>query len=167
MAITYEPIATQTLASAAASITFSSIPATYTDLKMIFVGLGTTAGTGVTLTFNSDTGANYSSVYLQGNGTDAASATNSGNAAITVASVNTTLRTANQLLLEINFFSYTGATNKTLLSLASGNNDTNGGTLSVVGLWRNTAVINTITIASSSSTFAANATATLYGIKNA
>ena len=32
---TYEPIATQTLASAAASITFSSIAATYTDLRLV------------------------------------------------------------------------------------------------------------------------------------
>jgi hypothetical protein len=37
MAKTYEPIATTTLGSAAASITFSSIPATYTDLNNCFI----------------------------------------------------------------------------------------------------------------------------------
>jgi hypothetical protein len=35
MATTYEPIATTTLGTAAAFITFSSIPATYTDLRLV------------------------------------------------------------------------------------------------------------------------------------
>ena len=35
MATTYEPIATTTLGSAAASITFSSIAGTYTDLRLV------------------------------------------------------------------------------------------------------------------------------------
>jgi len=165
MPVTYENIATQTLGSAAASITFSSIPATYTDLRLIFVGLGDTAG-GVTLRFNSDSGANYSSTYLQGNGSAAATANNSGNSSISVAGVNTNLRTANSLLIDVNIFSYTGSTNKTLLSLASGDNSGNGGTLNVVGLWRNTSTINTVAIFAPVN-FSSGATATLYGIKNA
>lgn len=166
MPITYDNIATQTLGSATASIIFSSIPSTYTDLRLIFVGLGDTAG-GVTLRFNSDSGANYSSTYLQGNGSAAATANNSGNSSISVAGVNTNLRTVNPLLLDINIFSYAGATNKTLLSLASAdNNASNGGTLSVVGLWRNTTAINTVAIFAPVN-FSSGAIATLYGIKNA
>ena len=38
MPATYEPIATTTLGSAAASITFSSIAGTYTDLRLVMVG---------------------------------------------------------------------------------------------------------------------------------
>ena len=37
MPATYEPIATTTLGSAATNITFSSIPATYTDLRLVLV----------------------------------------------------------------------------------------------------------------------------------
>jgi hypothetical protein len=39
MPATYEPIATTTLGTAAAFITFSSIPATYTDLRLVIVCL--------------------------------------------------------------------------------------------------------------------------------
>ena len=42
MAITYEPIATTTLGSAAASVTFSSISGSYTDLVLIVVPKATT-----------------------------------------------------------------------------------------------------------------------------
>jgi hypothetical protein len=37
MAITYEPIATTTLGSAAADVTFTSISGTYTDLVLVAV----------------------------------------------------------------------------------------------------------------------------------
>ena len=43
MAITYEPIATNTLGSAAASVTFSSISGTYTDLVVVVSGNGAVA----------------------------------------------------------------------------------------------------------------------------
>ena len=60
---TYEPIATQTLASAAATITFSSIAATYTDLRLIFAK--PIGGSSLLLRFNSDTATNYSWTYLE------------------------------------------------------------------------------------------------------
>jgi len=168
MPATYEPIATQTLGSATATITFSSIPATYTDLRLVFIGFGTTAGSSVFLRFNSDTAANYSSTYLQGNGGGTpTSAGNTGNASINIASVNTVLRTTSPLLCDINIFSYAGSTNKTLLSIASGDNNGNGGTLSVAGLWGSTTAITAVALTASGSTFAAGATATLYGIKAA
>jgi hypothetical protein len=58
---TYEAIATQTLGSAAASVTFSSIPGTYTDLVIVCTPLRVTAGAEeLVFQFNSDTGSNYS-----------------------------------------------------------------------------------------------------------
>jgi hypothetical protein len=58
MATTYEPIATTTLGTAAASITFSSIPATYTDLRLV-VMCKLLAHQLLMFRFNSDTGSNY------------------------------------------------------------------------------------------------------------
>ena len=66
MAATYEPIATTTLGSAASSITFNSIPATYTDLRVVLVGT-TTATANCWLTFNSDGATNYSDTFLYSN----------------------------------------------------------------------------------------------------
>ena len=66
---TYTQIATQTLSSAG-TITFSSIPATYTDL--VFV-LDSGIGGDFWFRFNSDTGSNYSSTFLIGDGTNAVS----------------------------------------------------------------------------------------------
>ena len=66
---TYEPIATTSLPSGGASITFSSIPQTYTDLVLTTSGLAQTGGGGsIALKFNNDTLAsstNYSYIYMR------------------------------------------------------------------------------------------------------
>jgi hypothetical protein len=85
MPATYEPIATTTLGSAASSITFSSIPATYTDLRLSV----TTADAGATATylalqFNSDTGANYSRTRITGNGSTATSNRTTGDTNLSI-----------------------------------------------------------------------------------
>ena len=72
MPATYEPIASTTLGTAAADITFSSIPGTYTDLVLVLYGGFATAASDLYTQFNSDTGTNYSNSDLRGNGTAAA-----------------------------------------------------------------------------------------------
>jgi hypothetical protein len=69
-------ISSQTLASAAATVTFSSIPATYTDLSIKCSVRNTTSGNTVSdfwVKFNGLTGSIYSRTRLQGNGAAAAS----------------------------------------------------------------------------------------------
>jgi hypothetical protein len=73
MAITYEPIATTTLGSAAADVTFTSISGTYTDLVLVAVTQIGSSGDYLGVQFNSDTGTNYSRTRLSGNGTSASS----------------------------------------------------------------------------------------------
>jgi hypothetical protein len=70
---TYEAIATQTLGSAAASVTFSSIPGTYTDLVLVVAGTLTTGTENIVMQFNGDTGSNYSVTSLLGDGSTASS----------------------------------------------------------------------------------------------
>ena len=165
---TYEKIATTTLGSATNTITFSSIAATYTDLRLVFTHTTTLAGRSAYLQFNSDTGANYSFTTLQGSGTAAASQRNTGESYIfiddfTMDGTDTTIPNFSA----IDIFSYAGSTYKTLLCSVSANHDTTGGLINIVGLWRSTAVITTINLITNSSTFKVGTSATLYGILKA
>lgn len=162
MPATYEPIATTTLGSAAASITFSSIASSWTDLRLVVVPIMTSAAN-LYLRFNSDTGSNYSYTYIYGNGTTAASGRLSNFTRIQpYESLETT-----PTMVECDIFSYAGSTYKTVLQRQSRDLNGSGSTNSLVGLWRNTASITTVNLDLSTSTFATGTTATLYGIKNA
>ena len=65
---TYDLIASTTLAAASPSVTFSSIPATYRDLVLVYSGRtsGTADGDALNARFNGDTGSNYSGVRMGG-----------------------------------------------------------------------------------------------------
>jgi len=66
-------IATTTLSSAASTITFSSIGAGYTDLRLVVIG-SMASGTGYwAFRLNADSGTNYSVTFLSGSGSAATS----------------------------------------------------------------------------------------------
>lgn len=154
---TYVPIATQTLGTAAASVTFSSIPSTYTDLILVYSGsLTTTNGNGY-LQFNSDTTTNYSDTVIYGNGTSALSTRASTQSKLVCFSTGTTQE--NAILHIMNYANAT--TYKTVLSRA---NDAATLTAAYVGLWRSTAAINSVLVGTDVSTFVTGSTFTLYGI---
>ena len=68
----YDSIATTTLSSSASSITFSSIPATYTHLQIRgIVGDVTGGQASILAQLNGDTATNYSTHFLTGNGSAA------------------------------------------------------------------------------------------------
>jgi hypothetical protein len=163
MPVTYENIATTTLGSAATTITFSSIAASYTDLRLVLVS-SDGVGSSITMRFNSDTGSNYSRTTLNGNGTSAVTSTTSNATSINIAPNNATAGLFG--LYTIDVFSYAGSTNKTVLSTNSVDQNGSGQVGRLVGLWRNTAAITTITLTDSSN-FAIGTTATLYGILKA
>ena len=165
MAATYEPIQTYTLSSAATTITFSSVPSTYTDLRLILTSQSTTSN-GAYLRFNNDTGSNYSYTYLRGNGTDATSSnsSNDGNPNLLIPLEGSSRYSLNI----IDVLSYVGSTYKTALISDNGSNIGAGSIWRIVGMWRNTAAIATMTLTSvSSSDFLTGTVATLYGIKAA
>ena len=166
MPATYEPIATTTLGSAASTITFSSIGSGYTDLRLIMVHNLATSDGFIDVNFNSDTGTNYSSTRIRANGSTVDSGRDTS---------ATKIREINSFqnflaMTEIDLFSYAGSTNKTvLLKTASDDNDvaTNISIRYVVGLWRQTSAITSITLTGINSQIAAGTTATLYGILRA
>jgi hypothetical protein len=163
MPATYEPIATTTLGSAAASITFSSIASSWTDLRLVLVGGVSVSGAYNYLQFNSDTASNYSTTRLDGDGSSPASARTTS---ATFARLATSLDT-NPNLFEIDVFSYAGSTNKTFLCGTSADQNGSGRVTRTVGLWRSTSAITSVAITMSSGNFNTGTTATLYGIKNA
>jgi hypothetical protein len=161
---TYTPIATTTLASTAASYTFSSIPATYTDLVVVATARNTTATYTATIRLNGDSGSNYSSTQLYGNGTTAGSNRDTSRTSIDniyAASSADTANVFNTTLVHI--MNYANSTTyKTVLSRSNLNIQV----AASVGLWRSTAAITSVGIFSASN-FAAGSIFTLYGIKAA
>jgi len=168
---TYVPIATQTLGSAAASVTFSSIPSTYTDLVLVasIINSGTAAnavlyrvGTG-----SLNTATNYSTTFLEGSGTAAASERTSSQTYAYVTGNGIATNTTTPNLAIINFQNYANATtNKTFLSRfsAPSGSEVNA----TVSLWRQTTAIDTIQIyLSGSVNLGTGSTFSLYGIQNA
>lgn len=157
---TYVPISTQTLGSASASVTFSSIPSTYTDLVLECV-FGVTAGTDLQLQFNGDTASNYSSTRVVANGTTAASTNTTSLTYIqprTPANQPSTVSTT----WRININSYANTTsNKTTISRYD---SATVFTEADVGLWRSTSAITSLIVTANSSTFVTGSTFTLYGI---
>ena len=155
-------IATTTLGSAASSITFSSIPATYTDLRLVFTG--TVNGDTAYMTFNSDTGTNYSRTYLDGDGSTATSGRATSASNMRLSGIMTSLTSTIPALITIDIFSYAGSTNKTVLQTLSVDKNGTGEVATQVHLWRNTAAITNVSLNAGVSTFTTGTTATLYGI---
>lgn len=167
MAFTYEPIATTTLGSAG-TITFSSIPSTYTDLRLILIGTSITAGDNVRIILNSDTGTTYSYTYMYGNGTSVASAGFGTQFNMYLNSNNANLSDTIPTTYFVDFFSYADTSNyKTFLSNANMSLNTSGSVCQTVGLWRSTSAITSIQITNGAASYNAGTTATIYGIKAA
>ena len=158
---TYTPIATNTLSSAAASVTFSSIPSTYTDLIIVTQAISATADD-VGIRFNSDSGSNYSQTWVSGNGTAGFSGRYTSSTSVYIdiyGSMGTTL--FNNANLHIMNYANT-TTYKTFLSRS---NRAGTGIDAIVGLWRSTSAISTIVLAPTTGVnFSSGSTFTLYGI---
>ena len=168
---TLELIASSTVGSGgAASIDFSSIPSTYTDLCLKISARCNNASvlTIVNMTYNGST-SGYLSRYLEGNGASAISGQGGTTSNTLVGAVgnNATANTFGNV--EVYIPNYAGSTNKS----ASSDQvlETNATTQYMelyAYLWSNTAAINQITLTpASSATFLQYSTAYLYGVKNA
>lgn len=169
MPVTFIKIASTTVgAGGAASIEFTSIPSTYTDLIILFSlrsAGNVTASWSARMTLNSDTtDANYSRRYLGGDGS---AATSSAASDRFIGHLNNSTATAsvfgNGSLYIPN---YAGSTNKSYSSdTVAENNATAGFDAFLAGLRSNTAAITTIKLDDyNGNNLAQYSTATLYGI---
>ncbi len=161
-------IETQTLGTATTSITFSSIPQTYTDLQLFYSvrDTGTNGGersfqtnlslNGSTTGFTCKVLYAYSGTGSQGSGSytrfagwhpDAATTSNTFG--------NTSLYLPN----------YTGSTNKSYsIDQIGENNEANIYRCILAGLWSNTAAITSLTLTTDGTNLAVGSMFSLYGI---
>jgi hypothetical protein len=169
MATTYTLISSVTVGSGgAASISFTSIPQTYTDLKIVWSTRVTQTGVESAanyFSFNSST-ANFSWKRLRGNGSAADSFGESSSTLFgtTVAASATASTFSNT---ELYIPNYTGNTNKSFsVDSITENNATTAIAVMFAGLWSDTAAITGISWTTDGN-FVQYSTAYLYGISNA
>ena len=159
---TFTLIASSTVgAGGAASIDFTSIPSTYTDLCLKVSVRSTGVATSLDIALNGST-ASFTNKYLQGSGSAASSGSLARYAGLTTGSDLTANTFAN---CDIYIPNYSGSTNKSFSGDAvQENNATTSYAGLVANLWSNTAAINQITLSNSTGNFAQYSTAYLYGI---
>jgi hypothetical protein len=173
MANTYTLIEAQTLASTAASVTFSAIPATYTDLVIRASARGDNAGlsNGLKITLNSDTSALYSRLILSGDGSTASSSLAANDTAVfSSRTQNGDGSTASTFgSSEVYIPSYTVSQSKPISSFGAGESNTATGVFMAANanLYRSNTAISNINIAPiNGSNWLTGSSFYLYGIKN-
>lgn len=162
---TYTPISSTTLSTATGTVTFSSIPSTYTDLRLIVhqknsqVGGTPFPGEDMWIRFNGDSSTNYSQTQIEANsgGIGVNRATNQVKIYIYSSSLS------EYIPYSIDIQNYSNSTTFKSV-LCEGRNTSN--VFTSVGLWRSTSAITSITVTLNTSVnnFASGSTFTLYGI---
>lgn len=159
-------IASTTLSAAASSIDFSNIPQGYTDLKVVLSVRNTTATTvgniALQLKVNNGT-TNYTGKQLYGTTSAGSLSPNNTNIG-TIVSANDTTSTFSSV--EVYIPNYAGSTAKSYsIDSVSENNSSTAYELDLLAkLQSATTAITSLNFVCSSDNFAANSTATLYGI---
>jgi hypothetical protein len=170
MSVFLQPIYTQTVGSGgAATVTFNSIPQTFTDLQVMVSGRLNNAAstTAFYVYFNGSNTAVYSDTYLQGSGSSIGSGRESNNVAAyqvqTPANASTSNTFGNSSLYIPN---YTGTNFKSWITDGvSENNGTTAYQNLTAGLWCNTAAITSLSLTSyGNGDWLQYSTFTLYGI---
>jgi len=166
MPATFEPIASTTLSTDTTTITFDNIPQTYTDLVLVCSEVQSdVAGSSFNdgrFRFNDDSGTNYSSTRLQGDGSAASSARLS-NENILYAGIIPQASVTSKAINIMHIMNYANTTtNKTAIVRSS------SAALAVratVGLWRSTAAITKVTVIYPSQNYKSGGVFSLYGIR--
>lgn len=175
MANTYTLIASSTVgAGGAANISFTSIPATYTDLVVKFSARNVSSSNVfgiVGISLNGVT-ANLTAKILYGYGSGTGSLSASGNPGIWTYQDSATSTASTFGNGEVYIPNYAGSTYKSMsLDGVNENNATDGRQTLTAGLWSDTSAITSVQLTSfdsglAASNFAQYSTAYLYGVKS-
>ncbi len=169
-ASSYESIATTTVgAGGSSTITFSSIPSTYTHLQVRILARSTypALNTSVIMRANSDTASNYSYHSLSGDGATASSYGVATDVFGLIQSYPGSSAAANIFGVGVvDILDYANTNKyKTLRALQGGDSNGAGMVGITSGVWMSTAAISTITINPSGGTAIQYSSFALYGIK--
>ena len=162
MTNTYVPLATITLSSATTSLTFSSLPASYRDIILVFNGSKTgSTDTHLQVRANGDSGKNYPRVAMGGSsgGSYSNSSTNIDGMQMAYVGAGQPRVTS---ILQIFDYSATDK-HKTFLAREA---EAAESTDAVAGRWSNTAAITSLTIlwSQNADNMSAGTTISLYGV---
>ena len=159
----FSSIATVTVGSGgSSSVTFSSIPSTYTHLQLRIMGF-TTGAVNSGIQFNGDSSGNYSYHYLDGNGSSASATGGTGANAAIFGYIDGSATYPEVAIIDI--LDYTNTNKYKTIRHFSGN-DTNGSGYVWFNssLWNNTAAITSISTPSAT-TYRQYSSFALYGVK--
>jgi hypothetical protein len=164
----YDSIATTTLSTATGTVSFTSIPATYTHLQMRISVIAATAGQTFQAFVNNDTGTTYATHVVYGNGTatGAAGVPNStGYSPVYGRNVGSTTAPC-VVIMDILDYANTSKY-KTMRSLSGSESNSNGEIDLSSSVWMNTTAINRLDFNWTSGNCAQYSSFALYGIKGA
>jgi hypothetical protein len=155
-----------TIGSTPGSITFSSIPQTYTDLVIKVSSkdnsTGNALGNYYAISFNGST--SVVAKYIQGTGTATGTDILAQLAGVSVSGGGTANNFSND---EIYINNYTSSNSKFYYVQSVNENNTTGSYITWTGgVWSNSAAITSITLTANGASFTQYTTATLYGISN-
>jgi hypothetical protein len=166
----YDALATVTLSATASTVTFAGIPTGYQHLQIRSIARQETGGLNQTyLRFNGDTGNNYSSHTLVGDGSTASTAGTGGanQPFFTIGVKSGSAQTSGIFgasVTDILDYAKTNK-NKTARSLAGVDANGSGYAWFASGAWYNTSAVTTITLNTETGNFAIGSTFALYGVK--
>lgn len=169
----FESIASFTITSTTANVTFSGIPQTYKDLHLRVVaresGINTGVGTAMKITLNGDTGNNYGRAITTAGGV--------GNASYSYSISDNNMFTGDGIVqggglagtfgcFITEFYDYASTTiKKSVRTIGGGHNNSTKHVKSAGNIWNNTDAITSILIYPETNQFAAGSMFALYGIK--
>ena len=166
MPTTYEPIQIQTLTTSQSTLTFTSIPQTYTDLILIARAKGTD-GTyrNIVVKPNNGSGTVYSSTYVGGDGSSAYTGRRINQTSGIQIGYATDTNDSNFTQIAItHFINYSNTTTykNTITRYGSASSQANA----QVGLWQSTAAISSLVFSLTSGNLESGSNFALYGIAN-
>jgi hypothetical protein len=167
---TFELIASDVLSSTTSSVTFSSIPATFTDLVLKLAARSDTNSVDdlFYIRLNGVTSSLYSFTNISGNGSSVSSSRGSGSPLAFNYLLNGATSTANTFTnFELYIPSYTVSQSKSIGSFGVRENNTSSALiLNTASVFRSNSAISEITAFPGFGSFVSGSSFYLYGIKN-